>query len=76
MIEIAETATKSAGEVVWRTSDEVALRFRTKPGTVRYWRHIGFGPAFVKHGRKVLYSEAELQRYEARLLEQTTPNAA
>lgn len=77
MIETAEPAPKSADETVWLTSAEVALRFRTKPGTVRYWRHIGFGPAFVKHGRRVLYSAAEIDRYDEQLLAQAvTPHTA
>jgi hypothetical protein len=29
------------------TTEEVAERFRTSPATVRYWRHIGSGPAGV-----------------------------
>jgi hypothetical protein len=37
---------------------------------VRYWRHIGYGPKGVKVGRRVLYSEAELTRFEQRLAEQ------
>ncbi len=40
------------------TTEEVAERFRTKPETVRYWRHVGYGPASVKIGRRVLYPEA------------------
>ena len=40
------------------TTEEVADRFRTSPATVRYWRHIGIGPAGVRVGRRVLYDEA------------------
>jgi hypothetical protein len=36
------------------TTEEVAERFRTSPATVRYWRHIGMGPAGVRVGRRVL----------------------
>ena len=46
-----------------RTPGEVADRFRTSPATVRYWRHIGIGPAGVKAGRRVLYDEAECDRW-------------
>ncbi|OUC96072.1 helix-turn-helix transcriptional regulator [Streptosporangium minutum] len=46
------------------TTDEVAVRYRTAPSTVRYWRHIGIGPRGVKIGRKVLYQESELLRWE------------
>ena len=45
------------------TTEEVAERFRTGPATVRYWRHIGIGPAGVKAGRRVLYDEAECDRW-------------
>ncbi|OIV38773.1 DNA-binding protein [Mangrovactinospora gilvigrisea] len=50
------------------TTTEVAERFRTAASTVRYWRHIGYGPKGVKVGRRVLYSEAELVRWEAELV--------
>lgn len=52
---------------VYLTTAEVAERYRTAPGTVRYWRHIGYGPKGVKVGRRVLYTEAELQRFDAHL---------
>ncbi len=43
---------------------EVAERFRTVPATVRYWRHVGYGPKGIKVGRRVLYLESEVQRFE------------
>ena len=48
----------------WRTTEEVAERFRTVPSTVRYWRMQGRlkGKRF---GKRVLYSEEELRRFEA-----------
>ena len=45
------------------TTEEVAVRFRTSPATVRYWRHVGIGPAGVRVGRRVLYDEAEVIRW-------------
>ncbi|MFF1413374.1 helix-turn-helix domain-containing protein [Streptomyces sp. NPDC058289] len=60
--------TVSLGETAWLTTADVAVRFRTVPGTVRYWRHIGYGPKSVKVGRKVLYTAAEIARFEAELL--------
>ena len=45
------------------TTEEVAVRFRTSPSTVRYWRHLGIGPAGVRVGRRVLYDEAECDRW-------------
>lgn len=58
------------GPVLWHTTADVAKRYRTSPGTVRYWRHIGYGPRGVKNGRKVLYSDAELTRFDAWLMTQ------
>lgn len=48
----------------WHTTADVARRYRTVPGTVRYWRHIGTGPRGTKFGRKILYRESELKRWE------------
>ena len=45
------------------TTDGVAERFRTSPSTVRYWRHLGVGPAGIRVGRRVLYDEAECDRW-------------
>lgn len=45
------------------TTEDVAVRFRTSPATVRYWRHIGIGPTGVRVGRRVLYTEAECDRW-------------
>lgn len=52
------------------TTAEVADRYRTVPGTVRYWRHIGYGPKGVKVGRRILYSEEELVRFDQGLQQQ------
>jgi hypothetical protein len=40
---------------------------RTAPGTVRYWRHVGYGPAGFKVGRRVLYRRTEVSRWLAEL---------
>ncbi|MFJ2637161.1 helix-turn-helix transcriptional regulator [Streptomyces sp. NPDC087422] len=53
------------------TTAEVAERYRTADSTVRYWRHIGYGPKGVRIGRRVLYSEAELTLFEQRLAHQS-----
>ena len=45
------------------TTEEVAQRFRTSPSTIRYWRHLGIGPAGIRVGRRVLYDEAECERW-------------
>ncbi|MEU0166767.1 helix-turn-helix domain-containing protein [Streptomyces iakyrus] len=49
------------------TTAEVAERYRTAESTVRYWRQIGKGPRGIKIGKRVLYPEAELLRYELTL---------
>lgn len=63
-------APETEASVQWHTTDDVAKRYRTAPGTVRYWRHIGYGPRGVKNGRRVLYPAAELARFDAWLLAQ------
>ena len=45
------------------TTDEVATYFRTVPGTVRYWRHVGKGPRSLKVGRRVLYRESDVKAW-------------
>lgn len=45
------------------TSVEVAKIFKTSPETVRYWRHKGYGPKGIKVGRRVLYDQAEVERW-------------
>ncbi len=57
-------------------TEEVAERFRTSPGTVRYWRHIGYGPQGIKVGRRVLYAEADVLQFERELRTGTTTPAA
>lgn len=55
------------------TTAEFAEIARTSPETVRYWRHIGRGPAGFKVGRRVVYERStvlqwlrDLQAAEAR----------
>jgi hypothetical protein len=56
------------------TTAEVAQRYRAAESTVRYWRHVGYGPRGVKVGRRVLYLESELARFDQRLREQGAPD--
>jgi DNA-binding transcriptional MerR regulator len=51
------------------TTQEVARRYRVAPGTVRYWRHIGYIPEGVKRGRKWLYDPDLLDQWDADQLE-------
>lgn len=45
------------------TTDEVAAYFRTVPGTVRYWRHVGKGPRSFRVGRRVLYRACDVKAW-------------
>ncbi len=45
------------------TTNEVAELYRTSPATVRYWRHIGYGPKGRKVGRRVLYGRLEVESF-------------
>lgn len=51
------------------TAAEVAEMLRTPVETVRYWRHVGKGPASFKVGRRVLYAVEDVDAWlaEARL---------
>jgi predicted site-specific integrase-resolvase len=45
------------------TTEEFAEIARTAPSTVRYWRHVGKGPAGVRRGRRVLYPESAVEQW-------------
>jgi predicted DNA-binding transcriptional regulator AlpA len=47
----------------YMTTAEVAHQLRQPESTVRYWRHIGYGPSSVKLGRRVLYDPAEVAQW-------------
>jgi hypothetical protein len=61
-VKVAERATE------YLTLPEVAEHYRTTEGTVRYWRHTGYGPRGVKSGTRVLYPRAEIDRHDKELL--------
>ncbi len=46
-------------------TQEVAERYRTTPGTVRYWRSKGYGPRGVRVGKRTLYPLSEVLRFDA-----------
>lgn len=54
-------------ESEYLTLPEVAEHYRTTEGTVRYWRHTGYGPRGIKLGTRVLYPRAEIRRFDAAL---------
>ena len=48
------------------SSKQTARVLGIPEGTLRYWRCIGSGPAWVKLGRRTLYSVADLVEFIAR----------
>jgi len=54
-----QTATK------FLTTAEVAELLRTPLETVRFWRHVGKGPASFKVGRRVLYEATDVEAFIA-----------
>jgi hypothetical protein len=45
------------------TLDEAAAFLRTPVATLRYWRHLGVGPAGFRLGRRVLYRQDDLEQW-------------
>jgi len=45
------------------TVSEVAEMLRMPVETIRYWRHIGKGPASFKLGRRVLYAIEDVEAF-------------
>ena len=45
------------------TTAEVAELLRAPLETVRYWRHVGKGPASFKAGRRVLYELTDVEAF-------------
>jgi len=45
------------------TTQEVAELLRTPAETVRFWRHVGKGPASFKLGRRVLYAREDVEAF-------------
>jgi excisionase family DNA binding protein len=50
---------------IYLTTEELAEELRTSPESVRYWRHIGTGPASFKVGRRVLYARTDVDAFVA-----------
>lgn len=47
------------------TTADVASITRSPEATVRYWRHIGYGPKGFRVGRRVLYRRADVEAWLA-----------
>lgn len=54
----------------YMTLPEVAEHYRATESTVRFWRHKGVGPRGVVVGCRVLFSVAEIERYDRELAAQ------
>ncbi len=48
------------------TETQVSTMFNISINTLRYWRHCGDGPNYIKMGRLVRYHAAELESYVQR----------
>lgn len=59
MINASHNSNPSTNADLLRT-EELADLLRTAPATVRYWRHVGYGPPGVKVGRRVLYRRSDV----------------
>ena len=51
--------------VKYLTTAEVAELLRAPVETVRFWRHVGKGPASFKAGRRVLYELVDVDAWIA-----------
>lgn len=54
------------------TSQELAERLRMSPGTLQNWRTKGFGPKFIKFGKRVLYPISIVEKWEQSYLKEST----
>lgn len=50
------------GDTLYLTG-EVAERMRQPIETLRYWRHIGYGPRSFKLGRRVVYAKSDVEAW-------------
>ena len=57
------------------TTEEMAERYRTVPSVIRHWRQVGYGPAGVRVGKRVLYPRELVQAFDALLREQAGVSA-
>jgi len=51
------------GDADLLTITEAAELLRAPVATLRYWRHLGTGPAGFRLGRRVLYRRDDLERW-------------
>lgn len=46
------------------TTKELSKRWKINPNTIEHWRAVGFGPKFIRIGRKILYSLNSISEFE------------
>lgn len=51
---------------VWLTTADLAARYHTTAGTVRYWRTLTppYGPPGIRVGKRVLFALADVEAWE------------
>jgi len=47
------------------TTDEAAPLIGVEPKTAHNWRSLGFGPKFIRAGRRVVYDPADIETWKA-----------
>lgn len=55
------------------TTNDIADRYHVAASTARYWRHIDYGPKGAKVGRRFLYPETEVRRFDAEIAARARP---
>lgn len=61
---VDDRALSRAGGEHYLTTAELAAELRRSAGTVRQWRYLGVGPAFIPGGR-VLYARSDVDAWLA-----------
>jgi predicted DNA-binding transcriptional regulator AlpA len=58
-------------------TEKTAQRLCVQKNTLERWRSLGFGPQFVKIGRRVLYRVSDVEAYiDANVCQSTSDKAA
>jgi hypothetical protein len=52
---------------VFLTTKQIAEHYQKPVGTIRYWRHIGYGPKGTKVGTTVLYPRENVEAFDREL---------
>lgn len=61
-----EQAKQTPNQSPFLTADEAAVFLRIQARTLRNWRWKGAGPAYRKHGGRVVYHRQDLERFSER----------